>query len=240
MWKINPGTCGRSKMIVTNRRELEGFSTVSHSGLPQGFLHFSSTPLVPINDSELYHIGQWSDNLLQGGWVKNKATDCCCAGNPDCSTVHCCDNPAMEWTQSVDFRGPTSCRLKSAAPRLCGSLPWTLVFWNFPSKQHETWPTQTGMETLWRNLWLLLDGVTSSSAGLLSPSETWNNPLMQIWNLFFCWRSWCKISKPHKKNPLVLVCCCCSEGNRRHHSVILPNSCVHLNFPYLPWHFSWI
>lgn len=56
---------------------------MSHSGLPQGFLHFSSTALAPIYDSELYHIGQWSNNLLQSGQVKDKATDHCCPDDPD-------------------------------------------------------------------------------------------------------------------------------------------------------------
>lgn len=41
-WKIYPGTLGRRKMIVTNRKELERISPVSCSGLPQGFLPFSS------------------------------------------------------------------------------------------------------------------------------------------------------------------------------------------------------
>lgn len=59
-------------MTVTNIRELERISPVSFSGLPQGF---SSTALVLSSDGEQQHLCQCSDNLLQGGWVKNKVTD---------------------------------------------------------------------------------------------------------------------------------------------------------------------
>lgn len=142
--------------------------------------------------------------------------------------------------QSVDRRAPSRCRLKillgdfvdAAKTRL---LPCNLVFWNLPTTQHKAWPTEEGMETPWRNL--LLDGVTASSAGLLARNMTWNNLLMQIWNLFFCWRSWCEISKLHLQNSFGFVFLSLFW---RYHPVTLVNSCVHLNFSQLLWHFRWI
>lgn len=73
------------------------------------------------------------------------------------------------------------------------------------SPPRSTKPDQPKQEwKLPKEMWLLLDGVTSSSAGLLS-HKTWNNLLMQTWNLFFCWRSCCAISTFHFKNTFSFV-----------------------------------
>lgn len=106
--------------------------------------------------------------------------------------------------QSVDCRGPCRCRLK-------------IMLWDFVDHCHAIWSSETSPlcstkpdqpKEEWKlpeEIWLLLDGVTSSSDGLLPHNRTWNNLLMQIWNLFFCWRSWCEISNPHFKKSFHFV-----------------------------------
>lgn len=130
--------------------------------------------------------------------------------------------------QSVDCRAPFRCRLR-------------FLLWDFVDHCHAIWSSETSPQCStkpdqckkeWKlpnKIWLLLDGVTSSSAGLFS-HKTWNNLLMQMWNLVFCWRSWYAISKLHLKTPLILCFCHCSQGKRSPHPVTLANSCVHLNF----------
>lgn len=193
-WKRCPGTHGRRKMIVTNKGIGKNFTCELFWFAPR-FLTLLFTPAVMV--SSITYVSPLIiccrvDRLK----IKQQITDVHIVQTLKYHPLLWQSCPGID--QSVGCRAPARCRLKIL---LWDSVDHCHAIWSSEtSPLRSTKPDQPKKE--WKHpkeIWLLLDGVTSSSADLRS-HKTLNNLLMQIWNLFFCWRSWCAISKLYLKN----------------------------------------